>query len=239
MKKVSSVWPRSGGLSVFLMLFHIGICSPGVYESPGWKGLVESSSSSLSSCSNRGSLSPNSTIFNLNIKWKLLKKAIQILRRRYRKHWRLIELFIELLLIRTSHRQEKPKLGDGVVLVPGSLAVLFYLAVSGEKKNYLVKNKLRAVVERLKKLRHDILSHFYDFFKYGLNVVKPINNGLLRKNSTKRWCFFACRSLRCAPLAERLKQANLLPTLLAGVSLRLRWFNTVFLDPYLKFWIGN
>ena len=42
-----------------------------------------------------------------------------------------------------------PKLGDGVVLVPGSLSLIFDLAVSGHANDYIVNNVARAHVYRL------------------------------------------------------------------------------------------
>ena len=42
-----------------------------------------------------------------------------------------------------------PKLGDGVVLVPGSLSLIFDLAVSGHANDYIVNNVSRAHVDRL------------------------------------------------------------------------------------------
>ena len=42
-----------------------------------------------------------------------------------------------------------PKLSDEVVLVPGSLAVIFDLSVSGHANNFLVNNVSRALVNRL------------------------------------------------------------------------------------------
>ena len=42
-----------------------------------------------------------------------------------------------------------PKLSDEVVLVPGSLAVIFDLIVSGHANNFLVNNVSRALVNRL------------------------------------------------------------------------------------------
>ena len=42
-----------------------------------------------------------------------------------------------------------PKLGDGVVLVPGSLSLIFDLAVSGHANDYIVNNVARALVVRL------------------------------------------------------------------------------------------
>ena len=42
-----------------------------------------------------------------------------------------------------------PKLGDGVVLVPGSLSLIFDLAVSGHANDYIVNNVARALVDRL------------------------------------------------------------------------------------------
>ena len=38
---------------------------------------------------------------------------------------------------------------------------------------------------RLKELRHDILSHFFDGLSHGLSVGKPKTNGLLMKEKTK------------------------------------------------------
>ena len=37
----------------------------------------------------------------------------------------------------------------------------------------------------LLKLRHNILSHFFDSINYGSSVAKPKNNGLLRTKNTK------------------------------------------------------
>ena len=42
-----------------------------------------------------------------------------------------------------------PKLDDGVVLVPGSLALIFNLDVKGHADNYLVNNVSRALVDRM------------------------------------------------------------------------------------------
>ena len=42
-----------------------------------------------------------------------------------------------------------PKLNDEVVLVPGSLAVIFDLTVSGHANNFLVNNVSRALVKKL------------------------------------------------------------------------------------------
>ena len=42
-----------------------------------------------------------------------------------------------------------PKLQDGVVLVPGSLALIFNLDVKGHIDNYLVNNVSRALVNRM------------------------------------------------------------------------------------------
>ena len=42
-----------------------------------------------------------------------------------------------------------PKLNDEVVLVPGSLALIFDLTVSGEANNFLVNNVSRALFNRL------------------------------------------------------------------------------------------
>ena len=39
--------------------------------------------------------------------------------------------------------------------------------------------------EYTRKLRHNLLSHFFDGLNYGLSVAKPKNNGLLRKKNTK------------------------------------------------------
>ena len=41
-----------------------------------------------------------------------------------------------------------PKLDDGVVLVPGTLALIFDLKVSGNANNSLVNNVARALVDR-------------------------------------------------------------------------------------------
>ena len=40
-------------------------------------------------------------------------------------------------------------LDDGVVLVPGSLSLIFNLAVSGHANNYIVNNVPRALFDRL------------------------------------------------------------------------------------------
>ena len=54
-----------------------------------------------------------------------------------------------------------PKLDEGVVLVPGSLAVVFNLTVSGQANNFLVNNVSRALVNRLTvKFAGEIL-HFF------------------------------------------------------------------------------
>lgn len=42
-----------------------------------------------------------------------------------------------------------PKLDDGVVLVPGSLALVFNLSVTGHANNYIVNNLSRALVDRI------------------------------------------------------------------------------------------
>ena len=39
-----------------------------------------------------------------------------------------------------------PKLDDGAVLVPGSLALVFNLTVSGQANNFLVNNMSRALI---------------------------------------------------------------------------------------------
>ena len=61
-----------------------------------------------------------------------------------------------------------PKLSDEVVLVPGSLAVIFDLTVSGQANNFLVNNVSRALVNRLTvKFAGEILQDTdgYDLFK--------------------------------------------------------------------------
>ena len=61
-----------------------------------------------------------------------------------------------------------PKLSDEVVLVPGSLAVIFYLTVSSHANNFLVNNVSRALVDRLTvKFAGEILQDTdgYDLFK--------------------------------------------------------------------------
>ena len=61
-----------------------------------------------------------------------------------------------------------PKLSDEVVLVPGSLAIIFDLTVSGHANNFLVNNVSRALVNRLKvKFAGEILQDTdgYDLFK--------------------------------------------------------------------------
>ena len=61
-----------------------------------------------------------------------------------------------------------PKLSDEVVLVPGSLAVIFDLTVSGQANNFLVNNVSRALVDRLTvKFAGEILQDTdgYDLFK--------------------------------------------------------------------------
>ena len=42
-----------------------------------------------------------------------------------------------------------PKLGYGVVLVPGSLALIFNLDVKGHANNYVVNNVSRSLVDRM------------------------------------------------------------------------------------------
>ncbi|PFX27083.1 hypothetical protein AWC38_SpisGene8244 [Stylophora pistillata] len=61
-----------------------------------------------------------------------------------------------------------PKLDNGVVLVPGSLALVFHLTVSGPANNFLVNNVARALVDRLTlKFAGEILQDTdgYDLFK--------------------------------------------------------------------------
>ena len=61
-----------------------------------------------------------------------------------------------------------PKLDDGTVLVPGSLALVFDLVVSGHANNFLVNNVSRALVDRLTvKLAGEILQDTdgFDLFK--------------------------------------------------------------------------
>ena len=61
-----------------------------------------------------------------------------------------------------------PKLSDEVVLVPGSLAVIFDLTVSGHANNFLVNNVSRALVNRLTvKFAGEIFpdTDGYDLFK--------------------------------------------------------------------------
>ena len=61
-----------------------------------------------------------------------------------------------------------PKLSDEVVLVPGSLALIFDLTVSGHANNFLVNNVSRALVNRLTvKFAGEILQDTddYDLFK--------------------------------------------------------------------------
>ena len=61
-----------------------------------------------------------------------------------------------------------PKLNDEVVLVPGSLAVIFDLTVSGQANNFLVNNVSRALVKQLTaKFAGEILQDTdgYDLFK--------------------------------------------------------------------------
>ena len=61
-----------------------------------------------------------------------------------------------------------PKLNDEVVLVPGSLAVIFDLTVSGHANNFLVNNVSRALVKKLTvKFAGEILQDTdgYDLFK--------------------------------------------------------------------------
>ena len=61
-----------------------------------------------------------------------------------------------------------PKLDNGVVLVPGSLALVFNLAVAGHANNFLVNNVARALVDRLTlKFAGEIVQDTdgYDLFK--------------------------------------------------------------------------
>ena len=61
-----------------------------------------------------------------------------------------------------------PKLHEGTVLVPDSLALIFYLVVSGHANNFLVNNVSRALVSRLKiKFAGEILvdTDGWDLFK--------------------------------------------------------------------------
>ena len=56
-------------------------------------------------------------------------------------------------------------------------------AVSGGKLTFGLNPAITK--RKLKELRHDILSHFFDGLNYGVSVGKPKNNGLLRKRNTK------------------------------------------------------
>ena len=61
-----------------------------------------------------------------------------------------------------------PKLNDGVVLVPGTLALIFDLTVSGHANNFLVNNVARALVDRFTvKFAGEILqdTNGYDLIK--------------------------------------------------------------------------
>ena len=57
----------------------------------------------------------------------------------------------------------------------------------GFKRPTSVKRPVFKVPEggRLKELRNDILSHFFDGLSHGLSVEKPKTNGLLMKEKTK------------------------------------------------------
>ena len=173
MEEVSAVrWPRSCGLFVVIVL--IGICSrEGVRddETPGSKGPVVSSSSSSSSsatlvCGMRGVRSSTGSdiakyIFE-NI-YFFTKTIMAALSGTYRPTYEN-KTSNALKADKDSHRVtfnpnktspgetlyvSVPKLDDGVVLVPGSLALVFNLGVSGQAKNFLVNNASRALVSQL------------------------------------------------------------------------------------------
>ena len=85
-----------------------------------------------------------------------------------------------------------PKLSDEVVLVPGSLAIIFDLTVSGHANNFLVHNVSRALVNRLTvKFAGEILQNTdgYDLFKlYGdLFLTEKERANRLKGFSLKIW----------------------------------------------------
>ena len=69
-----------------------------------------------------------------------------------------------------------PKLEDEAVLVPGSLALMFNLVVSGHANNFLVNNISRALVSRLVvKFAGEILqdTNAFDFYKLFEDLFLP------------------------------------------------------------------
>lgn len=70
-----------------------------------------------------------------------------------------------------------PKLEEGVVLVPGSLALVFNLTVSGEPNNFLVNNVTRALVSRMVvKFAGETLqdTNAYDVYKLFEDLFLPV-----------------------------------------------------------------
>ena len=77
-----------------------------------------------------------------------------------------------------------PKLDDRVVLVPGSLALVFNLIVSGQTNNFPVNNVSRALVSQLvvkfagKKLQetkaYDNYNHYEDLFLSKDLMARPV-----------------------------------------------------------------
>ena len=60
-----------------------------------------------------------------------------------------------------------------------------FAIVSINYKNKSLCMYILKLVNVLKELLHDMLSHFFDGLNYSLSVGKLKNNGLLRKKNTK------------------------------------------------------
>ena len=160
--------PRSGGLFIMVVLVVTAICSlrPGVDVEQGSNAPVVLPSSSQSSvCSMRASLSPklswspimciklffslfNTSSVSESLKPLFEKKIPKALKADRIKH------HVTLNPNKASPEEtlyiEVPKLEDGVVLVPGSLALLFNLVVSGHAYNFLVNNVSRVLVSSVR-----------------------------------------------------------------------------------------
>ena len=173
----------------------IGICSlgPGVDAPPGWNGpVVSPSSSSLRSsvCYKRGSLSSclHDVILNkyfLYFQYTMAvterhlptfeektPKALKADRVRHRVTFNPRKASPEEIL-----RVAVPKLEEGVVLVPGSLALVFNLTVSGHANNFLVNNVTRALVSRMMvKFAGETLqdTNAYDVYKLFEDLFLPV-----------------------------------------------------------------
>ena len=86
-----------------------------------------------------------------------------------------------------------PKLSDEVVLVPGSLAVIFDLTVSGHANNFLVNNVSRALVNRLTvkfagEIGYDLFKLYEDLFLTEKERANRLSEGIQSEDLAKIRC---------------------------------------------------